>query len=418
MRSVATNARSRHARPGIGLVEGQESGGGTEASRGTRTPRAGRAMASACLLIAAAWLCASPAPAVAQAGSTMDFSGLDRFLDIQERLARDVEPDTAAWRSLFTTPGYAALRERERRWRELDEAFRLAYMPSRRASADSAIAAGGFPGVILPHLKSVPRLSREMAALRQRLERGDALAGALDRVRRFMPAEVVDATPMPPVSFVIFAADGRGYPNRIIADLAHLTWNPDPAGFFAHEFFHYYLRRVPVVAIGWPEAAEPLSASVYNVYEEGIADQLDKAHLPSMTDVELRAAYPDDARRAFYESYRAAVAQPARSLELVSSSLERFELHPDSGAALGLVLQRELPIGGRPLGAYMAAAIREERGDSALASVVGDPLGFWLLYDDVAAAGGRPRLGARALAVLRAARRGEQRRQDRHPGFR
>lgn len=340
-------------------------------------------------------------------GQRFDFSGVDRFWVVWEMLATDAEPTAAQWDSLFATPGYAALREREPRWRGLDEAFRLAYQPARAAGRDSAATAGGFPARILPHLVRIPEQRARLERFRRELERRPVLDSARSLMLGLLPAGLGDTLAPPPVAVVFFAADGRGYPSLIVSDLLRLSEAPDLVGFFAHEMFHYALHRVARAEPDPAAGAEDLVAILGNVYEEGIADQLDKADIPELSEAALARRYPNLAVRAFYVEYREAFAATDRWLALTDEALRQVAAHPDSARSVGLRLQRELPIGGRPLGAFMARAILQDGGVAALRGLLGRPLGFWLAYQHAAARRGLPRLSDGAVAVIETLRSGE-----------
>ncbi|GEM_PF-4597440 len=45
--------------------------------------------------------------------NSLDFSGVDQFLEITAALEHDTNPDPADWETLFETPGYSMLTKSE-----------------------------------------------------------------------------------------------------------------------------------------------------------------------------------------------------------------------------------------------------------------------------------------------------------------
>ena len=101
----------------------------------------------------------------------VDDSVVRQFWVVCDFLRGDREPAAADWDALFATPGYAALEAREHRRKTLTEAFRLAYMPSRAADRERAMAKGGWIAYVLPHLTKVPEARADLDAFRARLGR-------------------------------------------------------------------------------------------------------------------------------------------------------------------------------------------------------------------------------------------------------
>lgn len=67
----------------------------------------------------------------ADANPNFDFSGMDRFWEVVAVLEADRDPTTAQWNALFETPGYRALTASEFDRSFLEDAFEIAFRPSR-----------------------------------------------------------------------------------------------------------------------------------------------------------------------------------------------------------------------------------------------------------------------------------------------
>lgn len=333
-----------------------------------------------------------PVPVTAQTDSArdsgLDFSGVDRFWATCDEMASGRDPSPAAWDELFATPGLAALERREHRREALTRAYRLVCNSVGADSVATAAAAGGFLGFALPHLVRVPRLRAELTALEADLRAAAFVATARERAARLLPPGLAERYPPPPVAFVFFAPDGRGYPGIIVADLLNIMESRDRVGFFAHELHHFYRNRVAVLDGEFGEEDFYLGYVLVNLEEEGTADQLDKADLPGLTDAALRRQVPNPDRRDFFERYRRHYAEANDWLARIDTVLQEIDRHPARRGAQGEALHESLPIGGRPIGAFMAATIRARFGSGRLASVVGNPFAFWRLYRSAAVESG------------------------------
>jgi hypothetical protein len=314
----------------------------------------------------------------------LNFSGVEEFWKIHSILNADHEPSNEQWDRLFATPGYAALEERERRRNMLSEAFRLAYMPSKQEQLVAAIRKGGWVAYILPHLQKIPTMRSKLTAFQTKLQSRDWLLRAAHRTQRFLPPGLTDQYSLPAVSFIFFATDARGYPKLIVADLLNTLLSRDMESLFAHELFHFY-RRYVVKAYREPSEQDSVLMDILtNIEEEGIADQLDKADIPLLSEEKLKQIFPDPQRRSFYEDYKRYYAESNEWLQRVEKTLEAIAQDATTVREKSKLLDQQLPIDGRPLGAFMARTIIRELGQPQLIKVVRDPLGFWILYNKAA----------------------------------
>jgi hypothetical protein len=321
-------------------------------------------------------------PRQAQAQS-IDISGIPLFWRVHDHLTQGREPPPLLLDSLFATPGYGALEQRERRRARLTAGFRLAFLPSLGRQTDSLEAANSWVRAIVPHLRQAAGRRQELDSLVLTLAAGESFRRADSRARALLPASV-PAGVTPPVSFVLFARDGRGYPHLVIADLERVRTMKDPERFFAHEFHHYHRHALSRPEPRRAPGHDALIGVLTNLEFEGIADRLDKADIPALSAAALAARYADTAERAYYRSYRDEFRRGASWVALVDSVLSG--LRPDSSSAAGAaaLLASRLPDGGRVIGAYMAATIQDAFGDAGLAGVAGDPAGFFAAYQRAA----------------------------------
>lgn len=360
---------------------------------------------------------AAPRTSLAQdraRGAEADFSGVDAFWRLVARLERDVEPDSAAWDGLFASQGYVLLTARYYRRPFVEAALRAAFMPSRRAERDSLLRAGaGERARAVRHLASLPGRREQLDTFRAGWRHEEKLRRAVEHARAFLPPGTTERyAPPTRIAFIHFVPDGYGDTALIVADLAHVMVKGEPTRFLAHELTHAYRARLydeRVAREGPPPKARGLAAVydlLHRLENESIADQNDKAPFLDADDSTLAREVPDSATRAYLAQYRGHVRTAPAQLRAVDDVLQVFA---DSGADRTAAMQarvdsltRALPMFGRPLGAYMARAIRQELGAGALVAVVGDPVRYALAYQEAASrpSCGCPRFSERALRVI------------------
>jgi len=330
-----------------------------------------------------------------QPAANVDFSGVERFLEITAILERDQEPTSEQWDALFATPGYAVLIEREFQRDFFELHFRLAFMPSRRDELEERLEegrkAGGLRASYLPHFvrarSARDTIRRELEALRE----GAFVREAIVEAATLLPS--VDPGDIPPVSFVIFGPDARGY-SPVVIDVLHLKDRGEfLTSFVAHEFHHYYRNKLP----GLTQDRDILWV-IDQVQAEGIADQINVGewfHDPDLFDEQ--AAQPRN--RAYLEWYEKS-PEIIGKMDALFSEMSR---HPEARGRLGVELRDAVPLSGHPTGFYMANVIIEEMGRETLVSEIGNPFRFFILYKEAAdqREGDEPTLSPEAVALLR-----------------
>jgi hypothetical protein len=237
------------------------------------------------ILIALTLMPVASSPVAAQ----HDFSGVRLFWRIADDLQRDVDPGAVVWDSLFATPGYAVLQERERRRPALMEGFRAALMPSRAGQFDS-LPAGSWASRVAHHIRDVAGKRAALDAFAVQIGERDVLTNAIARAQTLLPAGTTHRIAPPAVAFLFFLPDGRGYPGLIVADLANVMRKSDPTEFFAHEVTHHYYSKLAAERrarnTATPNATQQaLLVLLTKLHEESLGDQHDK-----MPWLEARAA--------------------------------------------------------------------------------------------------------------------------------
>lgn len=308
-----------------------------------------------------------------------DFSGVEVFWTVYDSLSQDVEPSPALWDSLWSTPGYAMLEERERRRRPLTEAFRLAFMPSKVAEREAALAEESWVAHVLPHILRIGPARARLAAFRDSVATVEFLLHSQSLAQEYLPEEVTAENPLPSVSFIFFL-DGRGY-SRILLDPLYVMSIRHGDVWLGHELHHYYRNFVDVEyrPYGDDSAAWTLSTTE----SEGVAGMVDKRDVPGMSAAQLDALYPRPSNREYFGDYQVEYERSDQWLAWSDAMLQRIGADR-SDAALALRFHRDIPDNGRIMGAYMATTIERQLGRDRLLAVVGDPFAFWKLYDEAA----------------------------------
>jgi hypothetical protein len=301
----------------------------------------------------------------------IDFSGVEKFLELTTLLENDQEPTKEQWDALFATPGYRILIKNEFRPDFLMTRFRLAFMPSQKEKLAAQMKKEtGWRGQFLPHYLRAKREREAIRAEIKRLKSMSFIQAAVDKAKDFLPPFEVKS--YPPVSFVVFAPDARGY-NPVVLDILFTKDEEEfLIDFVAHEFHHYYKN--------WLTGLNPDVLWVINqIHAEGIADQINRGawfHNPERFAVESLK----ERNKQFLELYEKG--------PMVIREMDRlFGLMNDRAgdlALLGAELRSLVPQSGHPTGFYMANIILKILGKEALVSEIGNPFAFLRRYSRAA----------------------------------
>ncbi|UCE41589.1 MAG: hypothetical protein JSV17_00955 [Candidatus Aminicenantes bacterium] len=320
----------------------------------------------------------------------IDFSGVEKFLELTALLEKDQEPTQEQWDDMFDTPGYKILILREFNKNFLIERIKLAFMPSNEEALKVKLKEEkGFWAKFLPHFvraKNQRKLIEEQVA---RFKSVDFIRAAVDEAREFLPDVSLDENL--PLSFVIFGPDSRGYAPVVVDVLYAYDQGDLFISFMAHEFHHYYRNQY------FPFAQDqPFIWMIDQIQGEGIADQINIGKW--FHDKNL---YPKFAKRkkGYLEWY-------AKSPEIIRKMGHLFESaydHPEKKMEYGQQLRAIVPLSGHPTGFYMANLIIEQLGKEPLVKDIGNPFAFFRLYKQAAdkKGGKTPTFSDKAIGFIR-----------------
>jgi hypothetical protein len=320
----------------------------------------------------------------------IDFSGVEKFLELTALLEQDKEPAQEQWDDMFATPGYEILIMREFNKNFFIERMRLAFMPSKKEALEAKMKEEkGFWAQFLPHYvraKKQRKLIEEQVAMLKAL---DFMESAVEETQEFLPNLPIEE--YPPLSFVIFGPDARGYMPVVVDVLYAYDQEDFLVSFLAHEFHHYYRNLL------FPFAQDQSFIWVIDqVQGEGIADQINRGKW--FHDKDLYPKYAQKNSR-FLDLY-------ANSPEIIRQMNHLFEAaydHPENRMAYGQQLQAIVPMSGHPTGFYMANLILEQLGKEALVKDIGNPFAFFRLYKQAAdkKEKGTPTFSEKAMRFIR-----------------
>jgi hypothetical protein len=341
---------------------------------------------AAALLLRSATLGGAQEP---EANPNFDFSGMERFWDVVSVLEADRDPTTDQWSALFETPGYRALTASEFDRSFLQDAFTLAFRPPRDARLSGELVEQTVRRYV-EHYRQVGERRTELEE-QQRLLRTEPIStAAREAAFRYLPE--IPISEDPPVAFVIFANDGRGYSPIVIDLLASMLQDLNP--FMAHEFHHWFRNRILEFD---RDSVDPEDASLMWVLDqiqaEGIADLIDKRR---WFEREGEARGPGDP--GYVVRFRENVRQAPEFLRSLDRRLIAIAEDPSGRQAIGEEIRELLPQSGHPVGYYMASRILEELGLAPLVERVGSPFHFFRLFNEATEeAGGDPILSTGAI---------------------
>lgn len=318
----------------------------------------------------------------------IDLSGIQAFWHVADILAAGQDPVASDWDRMFDSPGYEMLADRYPLKYPIRMSMKLTFDPRRaeeRRDVESSTV--WMRPRMIRHLKRVNAQREALHAFHEQLTVDDSLiTDAMRILRPHLPPGAMEARYPPLVSFVIFLDDGYASPDVVAIDLlmAKSIGRASLTRFIAHELFHAYRSAI---ALPTDQRGSGYMAMLVGALEqlenEGIADQIDKP--------ELLAAHPESGTLLgdYADDYRTEYSEAPTDIAAIGRLLARIEQRRRFSPNLVRQVQRTIPMGGHPTGAYMADVIAEQNGRTALHASVGNVFAFFRAYQD--AAGQDPR---------------------------
>lgn len=300
----------------------------------------------------------------------IDFSGVDQFWIIARVLTRDSEPSDRQWQALLSTPGYRLAMKNL--GPVLKEGLEIALKPSRKPEFQQATAKHDEMGIALQHIALAWTRRAELQAYRDSLVRTTPIADAVALAGRFLPPGFTENGPPPLVTFAIFKDDGYSFPEGVVVDLLYARilaqgGTPLTRG-LAHEFHHSFVNRMarPPQPGPVPPDAD-LRDALYNLRNEGLADQIDKSY-PFHS--------PDPGLAAYSARYNAEYARTPAAIARLDSLLAAIARDSATTAEASMQASMLFWSNGHPNGAYIAREILETFGIDSLYPAARSPVAF------------------------------------------
>ena len=306
--------------------------------------------------------------------ANIDFSGVEKFLEITALLEKDIEPPSQQWDELFSTPGYEVLIRNEFKTNNFFmERIQLAFKPSKKNELEARLKEE--KGWVSQFLKHFVRAKKERAFIEEKVEELKKLSfveAAVKEARKFLPQFEIKT--YPPISFVVFGPDARGYVPVVLDILYTADRGEGLITFVAHEFHHYY--RNLFFDCGQDQQ---ILWVINQVQAEGIADQINIGLW--FHDESLYPEYAQDNRYTNYLEWYKKSPEILGEMDRLFS--EMFD-YPEKKGKLGSELQKIVPQSGHPTGFFMANLILEQMGRDALIGTVKNPFAFFRVYKEAA----------------------------------
>ena len=305
--------------------------------------------------------------------ANIDFSGVEKFLTLTATLEKDQEPAQAEWDALFETPGYAVLIQSEFRKDFFVERFKLAFMPSKKPALKKKLAEEkGFWAQFLPHYVRAKEMRSEIEVQIQKLKTMSFVQKAVKEAMSFLPDFKLNE--YPPLSFVIFGPDARGYAPVVIDVLYSMEKQDFLIPFIAHEFHHYYRNKLFVYS-----QEQDILWVIDQMQAEGIADQINVGNW-----FHNQQLYPENAAKKRNQTYLDWYAKSPEIIRFMDDLFIQMADHPEKRGQLGSKLRQLIPLSGHPTGFFMANMVIAELGKDRLRKSTGNPFVFFNLYSEAA----------------------------------
>ncbi|MGM0405039.1 MAG: DUF5700 domain-containing putative Zn-dependent protease [Thermoplasmatota archaeon] len=286
----------------------------------------------------------------------IDLSGVYQFWELVSVFEKGEEPSDERWDPLFETPGYKILTEVEFSKKFLKKVFRKAFLGGDGET--------DLEKMMIKHLRDVRSDREELNVFLSKVIDGGLYDEAVEKALKWLPFDEVEY--YPPVSFLFFQKDARGYV-PIVFDL-HLGYllGDDLPLLLGHEMHHFY-RNMKVSFDPGIEDRDIVWA-LNQIHMEGIADQINKELIFGDDPV-----FGEEFKRRYVKNYDEA--------EKYISKLDRWmtEYDPDTGEEI----KDGLPLSGHPVGLFMVEKVIENGGKDELIENYADPFYFFELYSDL-----------------------------------
>jgi len=324
----------------------------------------------------------------------LDFSSTDYFWKISEILLKNQEPTDEEWGKLINTPGYLEYFNKEIPVGWFKEYVMIALMPSKQEQIKIWEQKGYSDLKYIKHFQEVIAYKKELILEEEKLKSDKSIMeNSLALTKKYLPPDY-DDNDFPPISFIFFDYDARGY-SPVLVDLLFAYKNKENLKyFFAHEAHHYYRNKH--LEFNYPSKENPdydLVWTINQIHAEGIADQIDKKETffdnGSMSKTE------------WAEEYRNFLQRSPSIITKMDSILTAYS--KSENPVLSETFKAEVPMSGHTIGFFMVEAILDYRDIEELVSDLGNPFSFIITYNLIASEsrGKYPEFSETSISLIR-----------------
>jgi hypothetical protein len=322
--------------------------------------------------------------------SNFDFSSIEPFWKVVSILKKNKEPSNEVWDSLLLTPGYLEFTRREITMKNY---LRLGILPSKNEKLNEWIKKD-YNDIKFPlHFREVVKNKSQINHFIENIKGSDLSNQSLSLAINYLP-ENIDTDSIPPVSFIFFEKDARGY-NPILIDALYASELYKINQFktlLAHEMHHHI--RDKHLSFTYP----PQSSSDYNIvttinqiHSEGIADLIDKD-----------ASFNNSFFKERTKKYQELLKQAPIHIEQLDSLLSTYSKNKNLQNNIATTIEISVPMSGHTLGYFMAKTIENYKSKEFLIKDIGDPFQFFIHYQEAVIKSGnkKPKFSKESLYLL------------------
>ncbi|MFP4051297.1 MAG: DUF5700 domain-containing putative Zn-dependent protease [Thermoplasmata archaeon] len=308
----------------------------------------------------------------------IDLSGVHRFWEIVDIFERGDEPDEEKWSELFNTPGYEILTQIEFSEEFFKQIFGEAYGQkeiNKKSEGEEKI---------VEHFKDVKDNREQLNRFLGDIFTQDYYEEALDLAFEWLPFD--EREPYPPVSFLFFQKDARGY-IPIVFDLQFAyELEENLSKFLAHEIHHFY-RNMEVSFDPSIEDKEIVWA-LNQIHMEGMADHINKDLI-----IGDKQVFGQEYQELYTENYQDA----EHYIKELDTYIKKYSEDPDE---YGKKIQDTLPLSGHPIGFFMTETIINSDRKEEMIDGYDEPFSFFKLYNVSAEEQDKVKLSKDSLKVI------------------
>lgn len=325
---------------------------------------------------------------------TLDYSGVDAFWEIVEKIVSEnvTEKD---WSYLFSTPYYSFYENWGQR-KGIQRTLLLAFSPKKKLERDSLIRFSGSNSYILNHLLSAAANKTKLLAFKNDLVARDMANEILIKTEEFLPKDISSKTKSgPAIYFGIFQPDANASATSIAVDLNLCLSLTEPSALIAHEVHHFFVlsHRKKFIEIE-NDSTNLIMQSISQLQLEGLADLIDK-------EVFLQSngkGFPP----MLFETYSKAYLEPLINLNKIDSLFVAISLDPASSNQSSKLIFDLLTLGGHPHGFYMAKTILQVERKDVLLNTIRNQFDFIKAYNNASKKlNGRATFSKRSMTLLK-----------------